>query len=207
MRELFVVTHPEATHHVDGRVGGWFDSPLTDRGERHAIQVAEALATRVDRRASLFTSDLRRTQQTADAIASQLGVAPRALRELREKSYGEGEGRPDGWFRERFVPPPAQGERMEHDEGLEGAETKAEWVDGVYAGMDIVMADSAQQKVVVTHGGSATFVITHWIGVPLGALDFVSFRLEPGSITHLREDDYFHSRAVVTLNETGHLVD
>ncbi|WP_089775726.1 histidine phosphatase family protein [Ruania alba] len=206
MRELFVVTHPEATHHVEGRVGGWFDSHLTGRGQRHAHQVAEALDTRIDPGAALFTSDLRRTQQTADAIASRLGVTPRALFELREKSYGEGEGQPDPWFRERFVPPPARGERMSHDEGLVGAETKAEWVRRVYAGMDIVMADPAHQKVIVTHAGSATFVIAHWIGVPLSALDFVSFRLDPGSITHLREDDYFHNRTVIALNKIGHIV-
>lgn len=29
MRTVFVVTHPEATHHVEDRVGGWFDSQLT----------------------------------------------------------------------------------------------------------------------------------------------------------------------------------
>lgn len=207
MRELFVVTHPEATHHVEDRVGGWFDSCLTGRGQGHAHQVAEALAARVDPGVALFTSDLRRTQQTADAIASRLSGTPRALSELREKSYGEGEGQPGPWFRERFVPPPAHGERMNHDEGLVGAETKAEWVRRVYTGMDIVMDDPAHQKVVITHGGSATFVIAYWIGVPLNALDFVSFGLDSGSITHLREDDYFHNRAVVTLNETGHLFD
>lgn len=196
-----MVTHPEATHHVEGRVGGWFDSHLTDRGRAHARHVADALAARVDRGAAIFTSDLRRTRQTADVIASRLGGSPRALRELREKSYGEGEGQVDAWFRERFVPPPAHGERMNHDEGLVGAETRAEWVHRVYVGMEVVSEDPAPQKVVVTHGGSATFVIAHWIGMPLDALELVSFRLDPGSITHLREDDYFHNRTVVTLNE------
>jgi len=65
--------------------------------------------------------------------------------------------------------------------------------------MDAVMADPAAQKIIVTHGGSATFVIAHWFGMPLVALDVVSFRLASGSITHLREDDYFHNHAVVSL--------
>ncbi len=128
-----------------------------------------------------------------------------SARRLREKSYGEGEGKPDAWFRERFVPPPAHGERMEHDEGLVGAETKAEWVRRVYGAMDQVMASQAADKVIVTHGGSATFVIAHWIGMPLDALDYVSFSVASGSITHLREDDYFHNRSVVSLGETAHL--
>src|SRR5690625_2426343 len=151
MRELFVVTHPEATHHVEKRVGGWFDSHLTSRGEGHAGQVAEALAARVDPGVTIFTSDLRRTQQTADVIASRLGGNPQALSELREKSYGEGEGQPDPWFRERFVPPPALGERMNHDEGLVGAETKDEWVRRAHAGIEIEMEETGNQKAGANH--------------------------------------------------------
>ncbi|GGL38005.1 hypothetical protein [Nocardia jinanensis] len=35
MRTVHVVTHPEATHHVD-RVGGWYDSGRIAAGERAA---------------------------------------------------------------------------------------------------------------------------------------------------------------------------
>lgn len=207
MRNVYVVTHPEATHHVEDRVGGWFDSELTSRGLTHAARIAEALVRRVSDPAAvaLYTSDLRRTAQTATAIAERLEVAAVPTSDLREKSYGEGEGQPDAWFRQRFVPPPAHGERMDHDEGLVGAETKAEWVRRVYRGMDEIAEDEASDKVIVTHGGSATFVIAHWIGMPLDALEYVSFRVASGSITHLQEDDYFHNRSVASLNDTSHL--
>jgi broad specificity phosphatase PhoE len=33
---IYVVTHPEATHHIEDRVGGWFDSELTRKGLGHA---------------------------------------------------------------------------------------------------------------------------------------------------------------------------
>ncbi|KZC94487.1 MULTISPECIES: histidine phosphatase family protein [Clavibacter] len=207
MREILLVTHPEATHHVEGRVGGWHDSELTPRGRDQADRIADAVAARVPAGTSILTSDLRRTRQTADAVAARVGGRPVAVPELREKSYGEGEGQPDAWFRERFVPPPAIGERMHHDEGLAGAETKAEWVARVYRGMGAVMADPAPHVVVVTHGGSGTFVIARWIGMPLTALDVVAFRLPAGSITHLVEDDVFHNRTVATLGDTAHLLD
>jgi probable phosphoglycerate mutase len=32
MRHIYLVTHPEAQHHLDGIVGGWHDSDLTARG-------------------------------------------------------------------------------------------------------------------------------------------------------------------------------
>lgn len=207
MREIFVVTHPEATHHLEHRVGGWYDSVLTERGHAHARRVADALADRVRPGAALFSSDLRRTAQTAAAVADRLHLEPRFLPELREKSYGVGGGQPDAWFRERFVPPPATGERLEHDEGIEGAETRGAWVRRVYAGMDLVTADPADQVVVVTHGGSASLVIAHWIGMPPEALTHAAFDVDPGSITHLAQDPYFHNHAVVRLNDTRHLAD
>ena len=175
MKEIFVVTHPEATHHVEGRVGGWFDSALTGRGVEQAQRIATVLATRVQPGAALYSSDLRRTTQTAAAIGAKLQLEPIWLTELREKSYGVGEGEPDAWFRERFVPPPLVGERMDHDEGLMGAETKLQWARRVYAGMETILSDSALQKIIVTHGGSATLVIARWIGMPLDALGHASF--------------------------------
>jgi probable phosphoglycerate mutase len=207
MSDLYVVTHPEATHHVEDRVGGWFDSELTPTGLAHAGLVADALAERLTDRgeASLFTSDLTRTRQTAEAIGERLDVAPVSMSGLREKSYGEGEGRPDAWFRERFVPPPATGERMDHDEGVAGAETKREWVRRVYRAMDQIMSRPVSTTIIVTHGGSATPVIAAWLRIPSDALAYASFRVEAGSITHLREDDYFHNRTLVELNDTTHL--
>lgn len=124
MKEIFLVTHPEATHHVEDRVGGWFDSELTALGLDQARRIATALAASVQPGARLYSSDLRRTSQTAATIGDLLQLEPSWLSELREKSYGVGEGKPDAWFRERFVPPPQSGERMDHDEGLAGAETK-----------------------------------------------------------------------------------
>jgi probable phosphoglycerate mutase len=205
VKELFVVTHPEASHHVEHRVGGWFDSELTERGVEQAQRIASALATSVQPDAALYSSDLRRTAQTAAAIGEQLDLQPIWLAELREKSYGAGEGKPDAWFRERFVPPPLDGERMDHDEGLEGAERKLQWARRVYAGMERILSDSPRQKVIVTHGGSATLVIARWIGMPLDALTHASFTVDSGSITRLVEDDYFHNRTVAHLNDTAHL--
>jgi probable phosphoglycerate mutase len=205
MKEVFVVTHPEATHHVQDRVGGWFDSKLTGLGVEQARRIAISLAASVEPGAALYSSDLRRTAQTATVIGDRLQLEPMWLTELREKSYGVGEGKPDAWFRERFVPPPLVGERMDHDEGLEGAETKLQWARRVYAGMETILSGTARQKIIVTHGGSATLVIARWIGMPLDALSFASFRVDSGSITRLIEDDYFHNRAVALLNDTTHL--
>lgn len=46
MRTLFVVTDSEATHHVEGVVGGWHDSQLTHAGVRAAVSIPTGLRRR-----------------------------------------------------------------------------------------------------------------------------------------------------------------
>ena len=205
MRTVHVVTHPEATHHVDGLVGGWFDSALTEDGRADADRIGAALRARVPAGTSteVYSSDLRRTRETADAIARSLDVEVLADPGLREKSYGEAEGRAQAWLDERLVPPPETGERMRHDEGLAGAETKWDLATRIYASMERILASDAEQQVVVTHGMAATFVIAAWIGMPLESAGLLAFRVTSGSITELRQDDFFHNRQLVRLGDTG----
>ncbi len=113
MRTLYVVTHPEATHHVEGVVGGWHDSELTAAGTRAAARAARALRSRIPPEAEveLYSSDLRRCRQTAEAVASLLGLRPVWDPRLREKSYGEARaGRRRGWTGASSRPrPPGNG--------------------------------------------------------------------------------------------------
>jgi 2,3-bisphosphoglycerate-dependent phosphoglycerate mutase len=57
----------------------------------------------------------------------------------------------------------------------------------------------------LTHGGAVTFLLAAWIKMPVSALDYVNFGVATGSVTKLHEDDYFHSRRVLTLGDTSHL--
>jgi probable phosphoglycerate mutase len=85
MRTVCVVTRPEATHHVEHLVGGWHDSELTAVGRRAAVRTTRALREQVPEyaEAQLFSSDLRRTRKTADAIARLLAVEPARRSEPR----------------------------------------------------------------------------------------------------------------------------
>ena len=210
MRNIYVVAHPEATHHVQGVVGGWHDSQLTPAGARAAASIAEALRSRIpgDAQVELFSSDLQRALQTARVVGDLLDVEPVLDRRLREKSYGEAEGRPREWLDQRFVPPPAVGDRMGHDEGVPGAETKMPFAQRVYSGMDAILESSlstrsyrdARLRRHLRRG-----VVASWIRMPIESLGYVNFGVASGSITLLREDDYFHNRQVVSLGDMRHL--
>lgn len=205
MRTLYVVTHPESTHHVDRVVGGQFNSSLTPRGQRQAAAIADRLAELVPAGADLFTSDLKRTTQTADAIATKLGLTPILMTDLREKSYGEAGGKPQQWLDDRFVFPPATGERLHHDEGIPGAETRAALAHRAYRAVDQILARPTPHQIIVTHGTALTFVLCAWLRFPLASAGYASFRSTSGGITTLQEDDRYHYRTIESLNDTAHL--
>ena len=207
MRNVYVVVHPEATHHQDDIVGGWHDSELTPAGTADASAIAEALADRIPRGAvvEVYSSDLRRAHAVATKIGAAFEVSVVSDPGLREKSYGEAEGRPQSWLDERFIPPPATGDRMGHHEGVAGAETKREFATRIYAAVDRALASDAEHIVIVTHGFALTFVVAAWSRLPIDALGYLNLRCSAGSITTLRQDDYFHNRQVVRLDDVEHL--
>jgi 2,3-bisphosphoglycerate-dependent phosphoglycerate mutase len=206
MPTVYVVTHPEATHHVEHVVGGWHDSQLTPAGEAAAASIGHELRARipVGATAELFSSDLRRAAKTAQIVGALIDADPIFDPRLREKSYGEAEGKPQAWMDERFEPPPAIGDRMDH-EGVRGAETRRQFALRIYDFMDDLLRDHREQQVLITHGFSVTFLVAAWIKMPIESLGYVNFHVTPGSITVLREDDYFHNRRVTALGITSHL--
>lgn len=207
MKHLYVVTHGESTHHVENLVGGWYDSALTARGRRQAARIAERLRELVpaDVSPALYSSDLARAYQTAEVISQQIGAPTLATVDFREKSYGEAGGKPQSWFDERFVRPPRTGDRMRHREGLPGAETRREFAERIYRGMDRVLSSSCSHQIIVTHGFALTFVVAAWIAMPIDSAGYINVRATSGGITYLLEDDVFSNRAIHRINDTSHL--
>lgn len=207
MRTLYVIAHPEATHHRDRIVGGWHDSELTPQGREDAQRIAAEVrrAVPAGEPAEIYTSDLKRAAQTAEAIADLLGITPIADRRLREKSYGVAEGQPQAWLDERFLAPPAQGDRMNHHEGVQGAETRTQFAQRIYAAMAGILAKPCSHQIIVSHGFALTYLVAAFQKLPAEVTGHFALRSVPGGITILREDDVFHNRSLVSLSATGHL--
>ncbi|WP_240755834.1 histidine phosphatase family protein [Nocardioides iriomotensis] len=205
-KSIYVVTHPEATHHIHGVVGGWFDSDLTERGVEQAETIASSLVTRLDgATAEILSSDLLRARRTAEVIAKRLQMDVTLDPDLREKSYGEAEGKPRAWLTERVIPLPEIGERLRHDEGIPGAETRMDLAERAYRVIDGLQHSPHEQHILVTHGGTSTLLIAAWIGMPIDAAGLVNFQVSSGSITVLRKDSRNFSHQLAQLNDVSHL--
>ena len=204
-KDIYLVAHGEARHHVEGLVGGWYDSDLTELGQRQAEAVARRIAELVgEAPVEIHSSDLRRAAQTAAPIAQALGAKVTHWSDLRERSYGVAGGRPDAWLEERFVPAP-EDSRLDHRDGLDEAETKREFATRIYRAMDQIAQSPGSTQVVVTHGYAVTFAIAAWIRMPLEAGGWVNFRSSAAGISRLSEDDRWLNRNVLSLNDVGHL--
>ncbi|WP_455362661.1 histidine phosphatase family protein, partial [Streptomyces sp. SYSU K21746] len=97
------------------------------------------------------------------------------------------------------------GELRPYADSVDGSETKAAWAKRIYAATDEILQNPCEHQIIVTHGGSLTFVVASWIKMPIESAGYASFRAPSGSITTLREDDFFHNRQVVSLGDTLHL--
>jgi probable phosphoglycerate mutase len=207
VKHLFVVTHPQSQHHIDGRVGGWYDRGLTDLGLSQAASIGQRIGELLPEGApaELHSSDLLRAFQTAEAIAQRIRAPIQPTADLREKSYGDAEGKPQAWLDERFVDPPTIGNRMDHREGIPGAESRREFAGRIYRAMDRILASPCPYQIVVTHGFALTFVVSAWIKMPLEAAGHIAVQSTSGGITHLLEDDVYSNRGIMILNDTSHL--
>jgi probable phosphoglycerate mutase len=204
MKDIYVIVHTESIHHVEGKVGGWFDTGLTDRGRAQARATAARLADLLDSEpAAITSSDLLRAKETAEAIAAQLECPLKLTPDLRELSYGIAEGQPQSWLDERFEVAPDYN-RLDH-RSVEGAETKREFLTRIYHAVDDVVSTEPSTQIIVTHGYALTFAVARWIGMPPESAGLVNFRASAGGITHLQEDDFLRNRAVRFLNSTSHL--
>jgi 2,3-bisphosphoglycerate-dependent phosphoglycerate mutase len=92
-RALWLVRHGESTWNARGLVQGQAPGPrLTARGAEQAGEVARLLAGRPV--VGLWTSDLRRATETAQAVARAVDVVPVQDVRLRERCFGKVEGAP-----------------------------------------------------------------------------------------------------------------
>lgn len=204
---LFVVTHCEARHHVESKVGGWFDTELTGLGVRQAKALGQHLQAKFgerDRSPQLFSSDLTRARETADHIAAAIGSDVRLRQELREQCLGVAEGEPQSWLQAHSEPVAKLGDVLHH-KCADGAESVFEVSERVYPLVDGLAQREATDIVVVTHGGTHDVVVAAWLGLPQEALGRFSLQTGPAGITELGVHAELGTRVLVSLNDRQHL--
>ena len=89
---ILAIRHGETAWNVDTRIQGQLDIGLNDTGRAQAQWLARSLAE-CEPLQAIYASDLARAWHTAQAVGQAQGVAVVAHTGLRERAFGDFEGR------------------------------------------------------------------------------------------------------------------
>lgn len=149
---ILAIRHGETAWNRDTRIQGQTDIPLSELGHWQASRLAQALEGEpID---AVYSSDLQRARQTAEPIARAQGLALRLHPALRERHFGEFEGRT--WAElEAHWPEQAQAWRKRDPNFAPlGGENLLQLRERVVGAVLALAADhQGEQIVVVAHGG------------------------------------------------------
>ncbi len=91
-KTVYFVRHGETLFNRDKRLQGWIDSPLSERGQQQAMDVAKALRSLNPGIRAAYVSPLGRARQTAEIYRRELGISLETTESLKEVSFGDFEG-------------------------------------------------------------------------------------------------------------------
>lgn len=158
MGRLLLVRHGESVGNQFQRFAVTPDVPLTDRGRAQARAAGEWLRARHAPRV-VSTSPFARARETAEIIATVLGVPVAVEDDLRERCYGALAGMPYGTPRPDYDPAEYWIWRPD------GGETLVEVARRVGAVLDRLAGGRADDDVVcVSHGAAMTAALWHVTG-------------------------------------------
>lgn len=166
-----IVRHGETDWNTERRIQGHVDIPLNAAGIEQAVATSRGIAQH--RFAAVYSSDLRRTLQTAHTVASAAGLDVRPLPGLRERHYGAVQGMT---YDELLARDPDMAQRFRARDphfDFAGGETLLGFVERVQS----AIAALAQQ-----HAGDAVLLVTHG-----GVLDVIYRRAVGRDLTSPRD--------------------
>jgi len=166
--EILLIRHGETAWNARKRLQGHLDIPLNEEGERQAAALGRAL--REEPLDAIFSSDLQRARQTAQAIAAPRGLEVQLDRGLRERCYGAFEGMLYGEISQRFPEAYAAWQARDIDarfpQGVHVAETLREFAQRVVSTITRIVSENAYRRVaMVAHGGVLECAYRHAQGL------------------------------------------
>ncbi len=149
---LLVIRHGETAWNTEGRIQGHIDIPLNDKGRWQAERLAQALAD--EELHAIYSSDLERARDTAQAVADVLRQPLTQHTGLRERHFGRLEGHTQLEVAEQW---PEEGRRWRERDpsyGPEGGETLQAFYDRAVSVLtELAQRHPGENIAVVAHGG------------------------------------------------------
>jgi len=152
---ITAVRHGETAWNAITRLQGQLDIDLNDLGRWQAERAGAALADSALQ--VIYSSDLCRAHNTAQAIARHSGIAPSEIRThqgLRERSFGRFEGLTYAQVGQLHPADAQRWKQRDPDWAPPGGESQTEVFARVHAALQAIAAQHAGKHIaIVTHGG------------------------------------------------------
>ena len=149
---ILAIRHGQTVWNADSRIQGHTDIELDELGRWQAERLAQALGD--DELHALYSSDLKRAQQTAAPLAARKGLNTRLDVGLRERGFGEFEGLSFAQIEQRWPDQAQAWRRRDPDFGARGGEVLRDFRDRVVAAVArLARVHRGQHIALVTHGG------------------------------------------------------
>lgn len=157
--KLCLIRHGETTWNAERRLQGHTDIPLNTKGILQARQMAQAIKNTKLSFDALYTSDLKRAADTANAIVELFGVEARVDSALRERHFGALQGLTiqEAPLLQPVVWQAHIARDLEHE--LDGGESIQQFSLRVQTVLDKIQEQhSGQTILLVSHGGTLDMV-------------------------------------------------
>jgi broad specificity phosphatase PhoE len=164
---FYIVRHGQTDWNAKKIIQGQLDIPLNETGEKQAKEVAEKFKKlKFD---LAFSSDLMRAKRTAEIIGLEHKLAIETTNSLRERAFGEMEGKPSKVFfafRDLLI-------ALNHEErfkkkAYENFESDEEVTTRTITFLrETAVANPGKNVLVATHGGVLRMILLH-----LGYFDY-----------------------------------
>ncbi|MBU2536067.1 MAG: histidine phosphatase family protein [Chloroflexota bacterium] len=197
---VLLVRHGQTESNITGYFMGWSNEDISELGYAQAHSISSRLAKFPI--ASIYTSPLKRTMNTARILAKPHKLEPEVMDDLIEIGLGDWQGLhrdeisqkwPEIWKQSRIDP---------SDIALPNGESFQQVTERAVRAFNRIVADNTdRQALAVTHDVVIRVLVAH----VLGASNSIYRRLEinNASLSIIRaEDDRIR---LVTLNDTAHL--
>ncbi len=170
--EILLIRHGETAWNRERRMQGHIDIPLNQEGRRQARALGAALVT--ERPDAIWSSDLQRARDTAEAVADALGMTVTLEASLRERCYGAFEGMTYEEIGDRYPDSMAQWQRREPHARFPAGDREAETLHEFHQRCVATITNIARHHgsgklVIVAHGGVLDSLYRAATGMPLDA--------------------------------------
>ncbi len=198
---LFLLRHGETDWNLQGRCQGVTDLDLNERGKQQAVDVAEYLSR--EKINAIYSSNLKRALQTAEAIRRFHDLEVTVDSDFRELDHGEFEGLT---FADIHASYPDFIKKWRSDSTellIPGGERLIDVEKRAWKGMERIMQShlSHETVVVATHQFPIVAILCRITGTPLN--DYRSFHVDPCGLNRI---SYNHRDGwrIIQVNDRGY---